>query len=100
MVLGPNKEKLEPGKGKLKKIENGRPVQNREASTVKDGVIFQAKANEKGKQSNEQTFAQMKEIGTKHLRGKEVSKQENTRAQKCFCETVLSGLADSVIESV
>ena len=49
MVLGPNKENLEPGKGKLKKIENGRPVQNREASTVKDGVIFQAKANEKGK---------------------------------------------------
>ena len=50
VVLGPNKENLEPGKGKLKKIENERPVQNREASTVKDGVIFQAKANEKGKQ--------------------------------------------------
>ena len=40
MVLGPNKENLEPGKGKLKKIENERPVQNREASTIKDGVIF------------------------------------------------------------
>ena len=100
VVLGPDKEKLEPGRGKLKKIENERPVQNREASTVKDGVIFQAKANEKGKQSDEQTLAQMKEIGTKRLRGKEVSKQENTRAQKHFCETVLSGLVDSVIELV
>ena len=100
MVLSLNKEKLEPGKGKLKKIENERPLQNRKASTVKDGVIFQAKANEKGKQSNEQTLAQMKEIGTKRLRGKEVSNEENTRAQKCFCETVFSGLADSVIEPV
>lgn len=117
VVLGPNKEKLEPGKGKLKKIENERPVQNREASIVKDGVIFQAKANEKGKQimgkgslkkvahakgktSDEQTLAQMKEIGTKRLRGKEVSEEENTRAQKPLCETVLSGLADSVIESI
>jgi len=52
-------------------------------------VIFQAKANEKGKQimgkgslkkvarakgkiSDEQTLAQMKEIGIKRLRGKEV----------------------------
>ena len=46
-MLGPNKENLEQGKGKLKKIENERPVQNREASTIKDGVIFQTKANEK-----------------------------------------------------
>ena len=100
VVLSLNKEKLELGKGKLKKTENERPLQNRKASTVKDGVIFQAKANEKGKQSDEQTLAQMKEIGTKRLRGKEVSKEENTWAQNCFCETVLSGLADSVIESV
>ena len=42
----------------------------------------------------------MKEIGTKRLRGKEVSKKENTWAQKRFCEMVLSGLADSVIELV
>ena len=42
----------------------------------------------------------MKEIGTKRLRGKEVSEEENTRAQKRLCETGLSGLADSVIESV
>ena len=42
----------------------------------------------------------MKEIGTKRLRGKEVSKEEKTQAQKRFCETVLSGLADFVIESV
>lgn len=28
VVLGPNKEKLGPGKGKLKKIENQRPVQS------------------------------------------------------------------------
>ena len=117
MVLGPNKENLEPGKGKLKKIENERPVQNREANTIKDGVIFQTKANEKGKQimgkgslkkiacakgktSDEQTLTQMKEIGTKCLRGKEVSEEENTWAQKRLCETVLSGLADSVIKSV
>ena len=116
-MLGPNKENLEPGKGKLKKIENERPVQNREASTIKDGVIFQTKANEKGKQiigkgslkkvacakgktSDEQTLAQMKEIGIKRLRGKEVLEEENSRAQKRLCETVLSGLADSVIELV
>ena len=54
----------------------------------------------KGKTSDEQTLAQMKEIGTKHLRGKEVSEEENTRAQKHLCETVFSGLANSVIESV
>ena len=83
----------------------------------KDGVIFQTKANEKGKQimgkgslkkvacakgktSDEQTLAQMKEIGTKRLRGKEVSEEENTRAQKRLCEMVLSGLADSVIELI
>ena len=66
----------------------------------KDGVIFQTKANEKGKQSDEQTLAQMKEIGTKRLRGKEVSKEEKTWAQKRFCEIVLSGLVDSVIELV
>ena len=117
VVLGPNKENLEPRKGKLKEIENERPVQNREDSIVKNGVIFQAKANEKGKQirgkgslkkvarakgktSDEQTLALMKEIGTKRLRGKEVSEEENTRAQKRLCETCLSGLADSVIESV
>ena len=29
MVFGPNKEKLEPGKGKLKKIENERPLQSK-----------------------------------------------------------------------
>ena len=63
-------------------------------------MIFQTKGNEKGKQSDEQTLAQMKEIGTKRLRGKEVSKEEKTRAQKRFCETVLLGLADFVIESV
>ena len=63
-------------------------------------MIFQAKANEKGKQRDEQTFAQMKEIGTKRLRGKEVSKEEKTQAQKCFCEIVLSGLADFAIELV
>ena len=67
----------------------------------KDGVIFQTKANEKGKQimgkgslkkvacakgktSDEQTLAQMKEIGTKRLRGKEVSEEENTWAQRSF----------------
>ena len=42
----------------------------------------------------------MMEIGTKRLRGKEASKEENTRAQKRFYETVKSGLADSVLELV
>ena len=54
----------------------------------------------KGKTSDEQTLAQMKEIGTKRLRGKEVSEEENTWAQKRLCEMVLSGLADSVIELI
>ena len=42
----------------------------------------------------------MKEIGTKRLRGKEVSEEENTWAQKRLCEMVLSGLADFVIELI
>ena len=57
-------------------------------------------AHAKGKTSDEQTLAQMKGIETKCLRGKEVSEEENTLAQKRLCETSLSGLADSVIESV
>ena len=80
-------------------------------------MIFQAKANEKGKQilgkgslkkvarakgkaSNDQTLAQMMEIRTKRLRGKEASEEENTQAQKRFCETVKLGLANSVLEPV
>lgn len=57
-------------------------------------------ARAKGKTSDEQTLALMKEIGTKRLRGKKVSEEENNWAQKRFCETVLLSLADSVIESV
>ena len=55
-------------------------------------------AHVKGKTNNEQTLAQMMEIGTKCLRGKEVSEEEDTRAQKCFYETVHSRLADSALE--
>ena len=55
-------------------------------------------ARAKGKTNNEQTLAQMMEVGTKRLRGKEVSEEENTRAQKRFCETVHSGLANSALE--
>ena len=104
-------------KASLDKNEKDSLVKKSAASLVKDGVIFLAKANEKGKQilgkgslkkvarakvkaSNDQTLAQMMEIGTKRLRGKEASKEENTRAQKRFCETVKSGLADSVLEPV
>ena len=87
------------------------------ANAVQVGVIFQAKANEKGKQilgkgslkkvacvkgkaSDDQTLAQMMEIGTKRLRAKEASEEENNRAPKKFCEPVNSGLADSVFEPV
>ena len=99
----------------LDKDEKDSPIKNREACTDKDGAIFQAKANEKGKQimgkgnlkkvahvkgktNNEQTLTQMMEIGTKCLRGKEVLEEEDTRAQKHFCETIHSGLADSALE--
>ena len=99
----------------LGKDEKDSPIKNREARTVKDSLIFQAKANEKGKQimgkgslkkvsrakgkkNNEQTLTQMMEVGTKHLRGKEVSKEDDTLAQKRFCEIVHSGLADSTLE--
>ena len=68
----------------LDKDEKDNPIKNREARTDKDGAIFQAKANEKGKQimgkgnlkkvahvkgktNNEQTLTQMMEIGTKCL---------------------------------
>ena len=99
----------------LDKDEKDSPIKNREARADKDGAIFQAKANEKGKQimgkgnlkkvthvkgkiNNEQTLTQMMEIGTKCLRGKEVSEEEDTQAQKRFCETIHSGLADSALE--
>ena len=87
------------------------------ANAVQVGVIFQAKTNEKGKQilgkgslkkvarakgkaSDDQTLAQMMEIGTKRLRAKEASEEENNGAPKQFCELVNSGLADSVFEPV
>ena len=55
-------------------------------------------ARAKGKTNIEQTLTQMMEVGTKRLRGKEVSEEEDTRAQKHFCETIHSGLADSTLE--
>ena len=99
----------------LDKDEKDSPIKNREARADKDGAIFQAKANEKGKQimgkgnlkkvahvkgktNNEQTLTQMMKIGTKCLRGKEVLEEEDTQAQKRFCETIHSGLADSALE--
>ena len=86
-----------------------------EKETVKAGMIFQAKAKEKGKQilskgslkkivrakgrtNDEQTLAQLKVMGIKHLRGKEISEDEDTRAKKRSCETVPSDFADSVLE--
>ena len=104
-------------KASLDKNEKDSLVKKSVASTVKDGVLFQAKANEKGKQilgkgslkkvafakgkaSDDQTLAQMMEIGTKRLRGKEASKEKNIWAQKSFCETVKSGLTDSILEPV
>ena len=101
----------------LDKDEKDSPIKNKEACTVKDSVILQAKANEKGKQimgkgslkkvahvkgktNNEQTLTQMMEIGTKCLRGKEVSEEEDTLVQKCSCERIHSGLADSALEMV
>ena len=99
----------------LDKDEKDNPIKNKEVRIVKDDAIFQAKANEKGKQimgkgslkkvahvkgktNNEQTLTQMMEIGTKCLRGKEVSEEEETLVQKCFYETIHSGLADSALE--
>ena len=52
----------------------------------------------KGKKNNEQTLTQMMEVGTKRLRGKEVSKEDDTLAQKRFYEIVHLGLADSTLE--
>ena len=85
-----------------------------EKETVKASMIFQAKAKEKGKQilgkgslkkiarakgrtNDEQTLAQLKVMGIKHLRGKEISEDEDTRAKKRSCETVSSDFADSVL---
>ena len=86
-----------------------------EKETVKAGMIFQAKAKEKGKQilskgslkkivrakgrtNDVQTLAELKVIGIKRLRGKETSEDEDTRAKKRSCETVPSDFADSVLE--
>ena len=86
-----------------------------EKETVKAGMIFQAKAKEKGKQilgkgslkkiarakgrtNDEQTLAQLKVIGIKCLRGKETSEDEDTHTQKRRCETIPSDFADSVLE--
>ena len=82
-----------------------------EKETVKAGMIFQAKAKEKGKQilgkgslkkivrakgrtNDEQTLAQLKVIGIKRLRGKEISEDKDTRERSC--ETVPSDFADFV----
>ena len=54
----------------------------------------------KGKASHDLTLAQMMEIGTKRLKAKEASKEENNQAPKCFCEPVNSGLVDSVFKLV
>ena len=104
-------------KAPLDKNEKDNPVQKNPTNAVQVGVIFQAKANEKGKQilgkgslkkvarakgkvSDDQTLAQMLKIGAKHLRVNEASEEENNRAPKCLCELVNSGLADSVFETV
>ena len=104
-------------KASLDKNEKDSLIKKSAASTIKDGMIFQAKVNEKGKQilgkgslkkvarakgkaSDDQTLVQMMEIGTKRLRGKEASEEKNTWAQKSFCETVKSGLTNSVLEPV
>nr|POE67317.1 hypothetical protein CFP56_59275 [Quercus suber]POE81945.1 hypothetical protein CFP56_77163 [Quercus suber] len=42
----------------------------------------------------------MMEIGTKRLRAKEASEEENNRVPKRFCKPVFSVLADSVLEPV
>ena len=95
-------------KAPLDKNEKDSPVKKNAANAVQVGVIFQAKANEKGKQilgkgslknvarakgkaSDDQTLAQMMEIGTKRLKAKEASEEENNRAPKRFCESVNSG---------
>nr|POE71501.1 hypothetical protein CFP56_34311 [Quercus suber] len=97
--------------------ENDSPLKKCASSAVQVGVIFQAKTNEKGKQilgkgnlkkvaqakgkaSDDQTLAQLMEIGTKRLRGKEASEEENNRAHKRFCKTINSGLVVSVLEPV
>nr|POE99665.1 hypothetical protein CFP56_18994 [Quercus suber] len=86
-------------KAPLDKNDKDSPVKMNAASAVQVGVIFQGKANEKGKQilgkgslkkvarakgkaSDDQTLAQMMEIGTKRLRAKEASEEENNRAPK------------------
>ena len=104
-------------KAPLDKNEKDSLVKKNAANAVQVGVIFQAKANEKGKHilgkgslkkvarakgkaSDDQTLAQMMEIGTKRLRAKEASEEENNGAPKQFCELVNSGLAGFVFELV
>ena len=87
------------------------------ANAVQVGVIFQAKANEKGKQilgkgslkivahvkekvSDYQTLAQMLKIAAKCLKANDASEEENNQAPKCLCEQVNSSLSDSVFELV
>ena len=104
-------------KASLDKNEKDSLVKKSTASIVKDVLIFQAKTNEKvkqilgkgslkkvshakGKVSDDQTLVQMMEIRTKRLRGKEALQEKNPGAQKRFCETVKSGLTDSVLEPI
>ena len=104
-------------KAPLDKNEKDSLVKKNAANAVQVSVIFQGKANEKGKLilgksslkkvtrakgkvSDDQTLVQMMEIGTKHLKAKEASEEENNRAPKRFCEPVNSGLVDFVLELV
>ena len=54
-------------------------------------------AHAKGRTNDEQTLAQLKVMGIKQLRGKEISEDEDTRAKKRSCEIVSSDFADSVL---
>ena len=104
-------------KAPVDKNEKDNPMKKNATIAVQASVIFQAKANEKGKQilgkgslkkvarakgkvSDDQTLAQMLKIGAKRLRANEASKEENNQAPKRLCESVKSCLVDSIFETV
>ena len=87
------------------------------ARSVNEGVNLQSKAQEKGKQvmgkgrlkkiarekgkiKDEETLAQIKEIGIKRSRWFEASEEGEARPPKRLCEVQFSGNANSLFEMV
>ena len=57
-------------------------------------------AREKGKIKDEETLAQIKEIGIKHSRQFKASEEGEARPLKRLCEVQFSGNADSLFETM